>query len=60
MKEAQNLKGCMGSEVEKMRIYIPNFWCGFIAGVIVATVAIIAIAIYSGKNKEESEEKQSD
>lgn len=33
-------------------MYIPEFWCGFIAGVIAAIVGIVAWAIwYNRRNK---------
>lgn len=28
-------------------MYIPEFWCGFIAGAVIAAVGIIALAIWS-------------
>ncbi len=33
-------------------MYIPPFWCGFVAGAILATVLIIAFAVYCGKEKK--------
>lgn len=58
MKEVQNLKDCMGSEV--LKVYIPEFVCGFVVGAIAAIAALIVIAICSGKDKKESEGKKSD
>lgn len=37
-------------------MYIPEFWCGFIAGAALATILIIAWACYSYR-KDKSEKK---
>lgn len=33
-------------------MYIPEFWCGFIAGAAIATVLIVAFAIYISRKEE--------
>ena len=33
-------------------MYIPEFLCGFVTGAILATVLIIAFAVYCGKEKK--------
>lgn len=34
-------------------MYIPEFWCGFIAGAVIEMVIFVALAIYSSRKEKE-------